>query len=124
MTNRTTRAVVRTTAAACLVAAFAAAPALASASTPAATGWVRLAHFSPNTPPVDVYLYPFGGKSAVVVLKHVAYGTASSYESVIPGMYTVAMRSAGAKSSVAPVISATVDVKAGDAYTVAGLGPY
>jgi len=23
-------------------------------------GWVRLAHLSPNTPAVDVYLYPYG----------------------------------------------------------------
>src|SRR5690348_153892 len=24
------------------------------------SGWLRLAHLSPNTPPVDVYLYSFG----------------------------------------------------------------
>jgi Domain of unknown function (DUF4397) len=100
-------------------------PAAASAPSSAAWsgGWLRLAHFSPGTPPVDVYLYPFGGTDAALVLKHVAYGQASPYESVASGEYTVAMRLAGASSSVAPVISSTVDVQQGKAYTVAGLGP-
>jgi hypothetical protein len=95
----------------------------ASAAT-AQDGWIRLAHLSPNTPPVDVYLYAFGGTSAQTVLKHVAYGTASPYESLPQGLYTVAMRAAGADSSSPPVISTNVEVKAGAAYTVAGLGPY
>ncbi|MFC1415730.1 DUF4397 domain-containing protein [Streptacidiphilus cavernicola] len=100
----------------------------AAAATPAASnawtgGWLRLAHFSPGTPPVDVYLYPFGGSRAALVLKHVAYGDASPYESVATGQYTVAMRLAGASSTQPPVISSTVDVVRGKAYTVAGLGP-
>jgi hypothetical protein len=37
-------------------------------------GWVRLAHLSPNTPAVDVYLYSFGDSSAEIVLHHVGYG--------------------------------------------------
>jgi Domain of unknown function (DUF4397) len=89
-----------------------------------ATGWIRLAHFSPDTPPVDVYLYPFGGTTAETVLDHVAYGTASPYEPVKPGIYTVAMRGAGASAASAPVISANVTVAAGANYTVAGLGPH
>ncbi|MHA6763676.1 DUF4397 domain-containing protein [Streptacidiphilus sp. PAMC 29251] len=99
----------------------------AAASAPRATawsgGWLRLAHFSPGTPAVDVYLYPYGGSDAALVLKHVSYGDASPYESVATGQYTVAMRLAGASSSVQPVISSTVDVERGKAYTVAGLGP-
>jgi hypothetical protein len=86
-------------------------------------GWVRLAHLSPNTPPVDVYLYSFGNPKAMVVLRHVAYGQVSPYERVAAGEYTVAMRSAGARAGSKPVVSATVDVMAGGAYTVAGLGP-
>lgn len=105
------------------VAASAASSATASAAT-AQDGWIRLAHLSPNTPPVDVYLYAFGGTNAQTVLKHVAYGTASPYESLPQGLYTVAMRAAGADSSSPPVISTNVEVKAGAAYTVAGLGPY
>jgi Domain of unknown function (DUF4397) len=87
-------------------------------------GWVRLAHLSPNTPAVDVYLYPFGNSTAQLVLKHVAYGDASPYESLTPGLYLVAMRAAGAAASTSPVISTEVSVTAGKAYTVAGLGPY
>ena len=89
----------------------------------AGTGWIRLAHFSPNTPAVDVYLYSFGDKSAQIVLHHVAYGDASPYEGVPTGDYTVAMRAAGASATSSPVLSASVNVVAGHSYTVAGLGP-
>jgi Domain of unknown function (DUF4397) len=97
-----------------------AAPA-ASAASP--TGWLRLAHLSPNTPAVDVYLYSFGNSSAMVVLKHVTYGTVSGYEKVASGEYTVAMRGAGAAASTKPVLSTTINVSPGNAYTVAGMGP-
>jgi hypothetical protein len=97
--------------------------AFAASSTSAQVGWVRLAHLSPNTPPVDVYLYSFGASATRLVLDHVAYGDASPYESLAPGYYVVAMRSAGAASTTSPVISTNIDVQAGKAYTVAGLGP-
>src|SRR6266481_5978873 len=87
------------------------------------TGWIRLAHLSPNTPAVDVYLYSFGNSNAKIVLRHVAYGTVSPYEAVAAGDYSVAMRSAGAAASSQPVLSTSVTVKAGRAYTVAGMGP-
>jgi hypothetical protein len=89
----------------------------------AATGWLRLAHLSPNTPEVDVYLYSYGDSSAQVVLHHVGYGEESPYEQVPAGDYSVAMRAAGAAATSAPVLSASVNVTAGRAYTVAGLGP-
>jgi hypothetical protein len=94
-----------------------------AASAHTGTGWLRLAHLSPNTPAVDVYLYSFGDSSAMVVLKHVTYGTVSGYEKVASGEYTVAMRGAGAASSSKPVLSTTIDVATGKAYTVAGMGP-
>jgi hypothetical protein len=100
-----------------------AATASTAATKTTGTGWIRLAHFSPNTPAVDVYLYSFGDTSAEIVLHHVAYGDASPYEQVPTGDYTVAMRAAGASSASAPVLSASVNVVAGHAYTVAGLGP-
>ena len=86
-------------------------------------GWIQLTHLSPNTPPVDVYLYWFGNPKAKIVLDHVAYGTVSPFEKVASGQYTVAMRGAGAKPSSPPVLSTTVNITAGGAYTVAGLGP-
>ena len=100
----------------------AASTAHASAAT-TGTGWIRLAHLSPNTPAVDVYLYSFGDSNAMIVLHHVAYGTVSPYESVQAGDYSVAMRAAGASAASQPVLSTSVTIAAGHAYTVAGLGP-
>jgi Domain of unknown function (DUF4397) len=98
--------------------------ATAYASTAATgTGWIRLAHLSPNTPAVDVYLYSFGNSNAMIVLRHVAYGTVSPYESVPAGDYSVAMRAAGASATSQPVLSTSVTIAAGHAYTVAGMGP-
>jgi hypothetical protein len=99
-------------------------PKAASASTASTgTGWIRLAHLSPNTPAVDVYLYSFGDSSAEQLIHHVAYGVVSGYQSLPAGDYTVAMRAAGAAAASKPVLSASVDIAAGGAYTVAGLGP-
>ena len=110
-------------AASALLLGMPAAAASAASSAAAGTGWIRLAHLSPNTPPVDVYLYSFGNSDAKVVLHHVAYGTVSPYEAVAAGDYSVAMRSAGAAASSQPVLSTSVTVKADHAYTVAGMGP-
>src|SRR5579875_538012 len=93
-------------------------PAWASAG----AGWVRLAHLSPDTPPVDVYLYSFGDPSARLVLHHVSYGTVSPYQELPAGDYTVSMRAAGAPASAQPVLSTGLAVASGGAYTVAGMG--
>jgi hypothetical protein len=97
--------------------------AASAASAATGDGYLRLAHLSPNTPAVDVYLYSFGDPNAMVVLRHVAYGDVSPYEPVTSGEYTVAMREAGAPASAKPVLSTTIDVLSGHAYTVAGMGP-
>ena len=94
-----------------------------SAAASTGAGFLRLAHFSPNTPKVDAYLYSFGNPSAMVVLHGVGYGDASGYQSVAAGEYTVAMRLAGAAPATKPVLSTTVNVASGHAYTVAGVGP-
>lgn len=94
-----------------------------AASASSGSGFLRLAHLSPNTPAVDVYLYSFNNPHAKIVLKHVAYGTVSPYERVPAGEYTVAMRGAGAPPSSKPVLSTTLTVARGNAYTVAGMGP-
>jgi len=93
------------------------------ASASKGTGWLRLAHLSPNTPAVDVYLYSFGNPHARIVLRHVSYGMVSPYEQVPAGEYTVAMRTPTASPTSRPVLSSTVNVASGHAYTVAGLGP-
>ena len=106
---------------------LAAAPSAASAATSTASaanvGWVRCAHLSPNAPKVDVYLYSFNSKMAPMVLKGVAYGDVSDYMSFEAGYYTVAMRPAGAASSSQPILSTSIRVAPGGAYTVAGVGP-
>ncbi len=70
-----------------------------------------------------MYLYSFGDPSARLVLRHVSYGMVSPYEEVPAGDYTVSMRAAGAAPTAPPVLSTGFAVIAGDAYTVAGMGP-
>lgn len=85
-------------------------------------GWLRLAHLSPDTPQVDVYLSSFAGSGAPVVLKSVGYGDVSGYRAVPAGTYTATMRPAGAASDSPAVISATARIGGGKAYTVAAVG--
>ena len=92
-------------------------------TTNAGSGWIRLAHLSPNTPAVDVYLYSFGDPDARMVLHHVAYGDVSPYLAVPGGDYSVAMRGAGASPTSAPVLSASIKVATGSAYTALAVGP-
>jgi hypothetical protein len=87
------------------------------------TAWIRLAHLSPNTPAVDVYLYSFGNPDARLVLHHVAYGDVSGYLAVPGGEYSVAMRAAGAPATSPPVLSSSTRVSAGTAYTILAVGP-
>jgi hypothetical protein len=89
----------------------------------AQTGWIRLAHLSPNTPAVDEYLYSYGNPDARVVLRHVAYGDSSGYLAVPKGEYSVAMRPAGAAPTSLPVLTSSTRIAAGAAYTVLAVGP-
>jgi Domain of unknown function (DUF4397) len=86
-------------------------------------GWVRCAHLSPNTAPVDIYMYSFGDPKAMDVLRHVPYGDVGMYMKMPAGEYTAAIRKAGAPASTIPVLSASFMVHAGRAYTVAAIGP-
>src|SRR5690348_14127372 len=98
----------------------AAAPA---SSMPSGMGWMRCAHLSPNTAPVDIYMYSFGDPMAMSVLRHVPYGEVGMYMKMPTGQYTAAIRPAGAPASTTPVISASFMVRAGRSYTVAVMGP-
>jgi hypothetical protein len=86
-------------------------------------GWVRCAHLSPNTAPVDIYLYSFGNPKAMDVLRHVPYGEVGMYMKMPTGEYTAAIRKAGAPAGSVPVLSTGFMVHAGRAYTVAAIGP-
>jgi hypothetical protein len=90
-----------------------------------AVGYVRLAHLSPDTPKVDVYLDKLGDPSfAEQVFPHVGYGDSSKYLALPVGTYTVAMRAENAPASSPPVITTQVTVDDGKAYTVAGVGKF
>ena len=109
-----------------LLAASAVTAAAATAGSGAAasgTAWIRLAHLSPDTPAVDVYLYSYGNPDARVVLHHVAYGDVSGYLPVPGGEYSVAMRAAGSSATSPPVLSSSTRVSSGTAYTVLAVGP-
>ncbi|MDK3258341.1 DUF4397 domain-containing protein [Blastococcus capsensis] len=90
-------------------------------------GLLRLAHLSPDTPAVDVYVDSVadpGDGTALLTVPGVGYGTISDYQSVPAGVYTVSMRQAGADPTAPPVLSTTVEIDPGDARTVAGVGRF
>lgn len=94
----------------------------ATADTPT---YLRLAHLSPDTPEVDVYVASVADPdNAMVILRGVGYGVLSEYQSLPSGTYTVSMRPGGAAADTPPVIGATLDAAAGSAYTVAGVGTF
>ena len=90
----------------------------------AGAGYVRLAHLSPDTPAVDVYLRSRSGAVPPQTFRGVAYGAMSQYLRLPAGAYQVAMRKAGAPAATRPVITTEVDVADGGAYTVAGVGRF
>jgi hypothetical protein len=96
----------------------------ASPAAAAGVGYVRLAHLSPDTPAVDVYLSSVAGTIPQQKFDAVGYGTVSKYLPLPPGTYAVAMRKKGDPSSAAPVLSTQATVEEGKAYTVAGTGKF
>jgi hypothetical protein len=99
------------------------------AAAEAAVGYVRLAHLSPDTPKVDVYLSKVGDESVEQSFRqqkfeHVGYGVVSAYLPLPVGTYAVAMRKEGEPASTTPVLTTQVTVQAGEAYTVAGVGRF
>jgi hypothetical protein len=97
--------------------------ATAATATGAATGWLRLANLSPGEPMFDIYLYPVGDSQATLMLKNIGYGTVSAYQQIPAGNYSVVMRKAGSAAGSPPMLSTTILVGAGDAYTLASVGP-
>ena len=86
------------------------------------TGWVRVAHLSPDTKSVDVTLTSLAGGGAAFELDDVAYGAVSPYWTLQPGTYVVSMVPSDAPEGTSPVIEQSVDVSAGTPLTVAALG--
>jgi hypothetical protein len=93
-----------------------------AAPDPSAAAMVRGAHFSPDTPSVDVYLTSFAGGTTTLALSNVGYGDISGYQRLQPGLYTVGMRPAGADPSTPAAISWKLDAKPGSAFTAMAIG--
>jgi hypothetical protein len=115
---------IRATGATAALAALAAVTLFASPAQAAGDGYVRLAHLSPDTPAVDVYLKAESGSAKAQVFRGVGYGAMSQYLRLPSGNYQVAMRKEGAPASEKPVITTEVGVTNGGAYTVAGVGRF
>ena len=96
--------------------------ALAAAPASGAPAYLRLAHLSPDTPTVDVYVDSAADPSRSFVVPGVGYGAVSDYKPLPPDSYVISMRPAGAPAGSPPVISTSVDARSGAAYTVAGTG--
>ncbi len=94
------------------------------AATAAEGGLLRLAHLSPDTPAVDVYVESVADPAVEQVFPGVGYGTVSDYQAVPAGTYAISMRAAGADAASPPVLSSTVEVGPDTARTVAGVGPF
>jgi Domain of unknown function (DUF4397) len=97
-------------------------PGAAAAAPADQSSYLRLAHLSPDTPSVDVYLASVGDPSVWFVVPGVGYGGVTDYRALPVDTYTVSMRPAGAPVESPPVITTTLTTAAGSAYTVAGTG--
>jgi hypothetical protein len=84
--------------------------------------YLRLAHLSPDTPNVDVYVASVSDPARSFVVPGVGYGAVSPYQPLPSGSYVISMRGAGAAPDSPAVISTSVDARPGGAYTVAGVG--
>jgi hypothetical protein len=132
MNTRSTRRSHRSAAALAITTVTLAAVALSSAATSTAAprsdrhapafALVRGAHFSPDTPGVDVYLTSYSGGRNKLWLSGVGYGDVSPYRRIKPGPYVVSMRPHGAARTTPAALSWTLDAKPGAAYTAAAVG--
>jgi hypothetical protein len=106
----------------CVVAVALSVSPASAAPPPGNAAMVRGAHFSPDTPSVDVYLTSFSGGTTTLALSNVGYGDVSKYQRLEPGLYTVGMRPAGASPSTPVVFSWKLDAKPGAAFTALAIG--
>jgi len=87
-----------------------------------ANAHIRLAHFSPDTPEMDVYVAGFDGEETRV-LEGLGYGEVSDYAALPAGSYTFLLRPMGAPAESAPAVTASADLAESAAYTFAAMGP-
>ena len=78
---------------------------------------IRVGHFSPDAPAVDIYI---DGRKTFA---QVRFPLMSAYTPVAAGKHTVDVRAAGSASTDPALISVAADLKAGKPYLVGALGP-
>jgi hypothetical protein len=86
------------------------------------TSRIRLAHFSPDAPGMDVYLVGFDGDEQRV-LNGLGFGEVSDYTPLAAGNYTFLLRRAGSPPDSDPWVTASANLDDGGAYTFAAMGP-
>jgi hypothetical protein len=122
--NRPGRRARRVTAVAAAMAGVAGALALVGgpvAASAATDVQLRVAHFSPDTPPMDVYATGFDGKEELVLPK-LGYGQVSEYLPLTAGVYAFSMRPAGSPATDEAVLRVSADLAANTSYTFAAFG--
>ena len=105
-----------------VVAALVLSPALAGPAGAQTATQIRLGHFSPDTPEMDVYVVGFDGDEQRV-LDGLGYGEVSDYAPLDPGEYTFLLRPAGSPADSDPAVTASAELEEGTAYTFAAMGP-
>jgi hypothetical protein len=97
-----------------------------SASTSTATGkaWVRVAHLVPGLGAARIDLKPAGGGQnlSVEMSPSAKYGDVTKYQRLVPGTYTVLVSDSDSPASSAPMLSRSLTIAGGKAYTLAVLG--
>jgi hypothetical protein len=82
---------------------------------------LRVAHFSPDTPPMDVYATGFDGREQLVLPK-LGYGQVSEYLPLSAGQYAFSMRPAGSPATDEAVLRVSAELAAATSYTFAAFG--
>lgn len=77
---------------------------------------VRLGHFAPGVPKVDVYLSAVGSEQRLV-LPNLGYGEVSQYLPVPPGRYAYSMRRAGRPGTAPKLIAGYAEFSGTRSYT-------
>jgi Domain of unknown function (DUF4397) len=87
----------------------------------AAGSIVRVAHFSPDTPRMDVYAAGFDGAESLVLPK-LGFGEVSQYMSLPAGTYAFSMRPAGSPATSTAALRVSASLAEGGTYTFAAFG--
>ena len=103
-----------------VLSALAVGPAQASPTTsPGST--IRVAHFSPDTPPMDVYAAGFDGAESLVLPK-LGFGEVSQYMNLPAGTYAFSMRPHGSPATSTAALRVSASLDDGGTYTFAAFG--